>query len=401
MKIQNILISFLLALLVFSCEQIGDSLRLPGEDPSDIVYYELNNDYLAPESKEYIESNFPSENVNTSFILIGKKTYGFEADLSNDKSLSFNEDGVFKYDREHPFIKEKYIRGKYGSGKGEDKDEDEGRDKGEEKDKDEDKDEDKDRGEGKEGDRCFEYIMPYTMIMPDSSTITISEDGDRDLIKSWYDDNPKAEKRPKIQFPVDINFFGAEDEEENMITLTSPEDLKEVMELCFEGEEKEGDRCFEYIMPYTMIMPDSSTITISEDGDRDLIKSWYDDNPKAEKRPKIQFPVDINFFGAEDEEENMITLTSPEDLKEVMELCFEGEGKRDRKDKDKGKKDWCKKLDISEIDDCIKDYVIENYPDDKIIHSRTILTKEDITIHIVKLQDNGVLKFGEDCEFIN
>ena len=312
MKIQNILISFLLALLVFSCEQIGDSLRLPGEDPSDIVYYELNNDYLAPESKEYIESNFPSENVNTSFILIGKKTYGFEADLSNDKSLSFNEDGVFKYDREHPFIKEKYIRGKYGSGKGEDKDEDEGRDKGEGKDKDEDKDEDKDRGEGKEGDRCFEYIMPYTMIMPDSSTITISEDGDRDLIKSWYDDNPKAEKRPKIQFPVDINFFGAEDEEENMITLTSPEDLKE-----------------------------------------------------------------------------------------VMELCFEGEGKRDRKDKDKGKKDWCKKLDISEIDDCIKDYVIENYPDDKIIHSRTILTKEDITIHIVKLQDNGVLKFGEDCEFIN
>ena len=306
MKIQNIFISFLITLITFSCEQLGDSLRLPGEDPRDIIYYELNNDYLAPESKEYIESNFPSENVNSSFILIGINTYGFEADLTNDKSLSFDEDGVFKYDREHPFIKDKYIKGKYGRGKGEDKDEGEGRDKGEGKDK----DEDKDRGEGKEVDRCFEYLMPYTMIMPDSSTITITAEGDRDLIKRWYDDNPKAEKRPKVQFPVDINFFGAE-------------------------------------------------------------------------------------------EEKIITLTSPEDLKEVMELCLEGEGKRDIKDKGRGKKDWCKKLDISEIDDCIKDYINENYPDDKIIHSRTILTKDDITIHIVKLHDNGVLKFGEDCEFID
>ena len=306
MKIQNIFISFLIILITFSCEQLGDSLRLPGEDPRDIIYYELNNDYLAPESKEYIESNFPSENVNSSFILIGKNTYGFEADLTNDKSLSFDEDGVFKYDREHPFIKDKYIKGKYGRGKGEDKDEGEGRDKGEGKDK----DEDKDRGEGKEVDRCFEYLMPYTMIMPDSSTITITAEGDRDLIKRWYDDNPKAEKRPKVQFPVDINFFGAE-------------------------------------------------------------------------------------------EEKIITLTSPEDLKEVMGLCLEGEGKRDIKDKGRGKKDWCKKLDISEIDDCIKDYINENYPDDKIIHSRTILTKDDITIHIVKLHDNGVLKFGEDCEFID
>ena len=152
-------------------------------------------------------------------------------------------------------------------------------------------------------------------------------------------------------------------------------------------------------MPYTMIMPDSSTIMITEEGDRDLMKRWYDDNPKAEKRPRVQFPVDINFFSAE--EEKIITLTSPEDLKEVMELCLEGEGKRDIKDKGRGKKDWCKKLDISEIDDCIKDYINENYPDDKIIHSRTILTKEDVTIHIVKLHDNGVLKFGEDCEFID
>ena len=29
------------------------------------------------------------------------------------------------------------------------------------------------------------------------------------------------------------------------------------------------------------------------------------------------------------------------------------------------------------------------------------VTKDDITIHIVKLSENGILKFGEDCEYID
>ena len=108
MKIQNTSLFLLFLIFTISCEQLGDSLRLPGEDPKDIIYYELNNDYLAPESREFIEQNFPSQSVNTSYILIGKNTYGFEADLTNDKSLSFDEDGAYKFDRDHPFIKDIY-----------------------------------------------------------------------------------------------------------------------------------------------------------------------------------------------------------------------------------------------------------------------------------------------------
>ena len=121
MKIQNTPYLLILTLFILSCSQLGDSLRLPGEDPKDIIYYELNNDYLAPESRDFIEQNFPSLNVNTSYILIGKNTYGFEADLTNDKSLSFDEDGIFKFDREHPFLKDNYEKGKYGGGKREGK----------------------------------------------------------------------------------------------------------------------------------------------------------------------------------------------------------------------------------------------------------------------------------------
>ena len=173
MKIQNTSLFLLFLIFTISCEQLGDSLRLPGEDPKEIIYYELNNDYLAPESREFIEQNFPSQSVNTSYILIGKNTYGFEADLTNDKSLSFDEDGAYKFDRDHPFIKDIYEKGKFGRGKGEGKGDKEDREGGEKDDEDKEKGEGTDKGRGDE--RCFEFVMPYTVMMPDSSFITLTD----------------------------------------------------------------------------------------------------------------------------------------------------------------------------------------------------------------------------------
>ena len=312
-------------ILSISCSQLDDSFRLPGENSDDIVYYELNNDYLAPESREFIESNFPSVNVNSSYILIGKNTYGFEADLTNEMSLSFDEDGVFKFDREHPFIKDYYKKGKNGKGiggggKGEGRGEGEGEGEGK----------GEGRGEGEESERCFEFIMPYTIMMPDSSIITLSEESDRDKIRTWYKENPKYKKRPQIQFPVDIHLLDVEEGNEDTLTLSSSEDLKKVMERC--NEEKGKGR----------------------------------GEGKGEGKDEGK-----------------------------------GEGKDEGKGKGKGKRDWCKKLDLSEIDVCIKDYVSSNFPDDEIVHGRTFVTKDDITIHIVKLSENGILKFGEDCEYID
>ena len=324
-------------ILSISCSQLDDSFRLPGENSDDIVYYELNNDYLAPESREFIESNFPSVNVNSSYILIGKNTYGFEADLTNEMSLSFDEDGVFKFDREHPFIKDYYKKGKNGKGiggggKGEGRGEGEGKDEGK----------DEGRGEGEESERCFEFIMPYTIMMPDSSIITLSEESDRDKIRTWYKENPKYKKRPQIQFPVDIHLLDVEEGNEDTLTLSSSEDLKKVMERC--NEEKGKGR------------------GEGKDEGKGEGKGEGKDEGKGEGK---------------------------------------GEGKEEGKGKGKGKRDWCKKLDLSEIDVCIKDYVSSNFPDDEIVHGRTFVTKDDITIHIVKLSENGILKFGEDCEYID
>jgi len=318
MKYLNILSILIFSLIIISCNQLEDSFNLPGEDNNDIVYYELKNDYLAPESREFIEGNFPSENINSSYILIGKDSYGFEADLSNEMSLSFDEDGVFRFNRDHPFIKERFSKGIYGLNRG-------GGGKG---------DRDKGDKEKDEGDR---------------------EKKDRD----------KGDKE--------------KDEDKNY----------------------KSERCFEFIMPYSVIMPDSSIISIAEENDMEKIKTWYDDNPNTKKRYKVQFPVDIKFLVSKSGENKVETLSSPKDLKKVMEFCKGGMEKFKEDRKRKGKKDKCKKQDISEIEECIKDYISQNFSDDEIVHARTVVTKDDVTLHIVKLKENGILKFNEDCHFID
>ena len=318
MKCLNIHTVLIFSLIIISCNQLEDSFNLPGEDKNDIVYYELKNDYLAPESREFIEGNFPSESINSSYILIGKDSYGFEADLSNEMSLSFDEDGVFRFNRDHPFIKDRFSKGIYGFNRG-------GGGKG---------GEDKGDKEKDEGDR---------------------EKKDRD----------KGDKE--------------KDEDKNY----------------------KSERCFEFIMPYSIIMPDSSIISIAEENDMEKIKTWYDDNPNTKKRHKIQFPVDIKFLVSKSGENKVETLSSPKDLKKVMEFCKVGMEKFKEDRKRKGKKDKCKKQDISEIEECIKDYISQNFSDDEIVHARTVVTKDDVTLHIVKLKENGILKFNEDCHFID
>ena len=329
MNYLNLLSVLFFSLIIISCNQLEDTFNLPGEDNNDIVYYELKNDYLAPESREFIEGNFPSESINSSYILIGKDSYGFEADLSNEMSLSFDEDGVFRFNRDHPFIKERYSKGIYGLNRG-------GGGKGDKEDEGDKEKKDRDKGD-KEKD-----------------------EGDRE--KKDRDEGDKEK-----------------DEDKNY----------------------KSERCFEFIMPYSIIMPDSSIISITEENDMEKIKTWYNDNPKTKKRYKIQFPVDIKFLVSESGENKVETLSSSDDLKKVLELC-NGEKEKFKEDrKRKGRKDKCKKLDTSEIEECIKEFISENYSDDEIVHARTIVTKDDVTLHIVKLKENGILKFNEDCHFID
>ena len=381
--IKSLLFIILSIIVIISCSQFGDSLRLPGENPKDIVFYELDNDYLAPESKEFIELNYPSNQVNLSYVLVGKNTYGFEADLDNEKSLSFDEDGAFRLDREHPFLKDKYKEGRMGES---DKDRDEKDEEGRDKDKDKGK-----GGEEKEREKCFEFVMPFTFTMPDGSTITIEDERDMKKVEEWYKNNPEVEDRPEIQFPVDIVIINEEGEEET-VTINDEEELKEVIAEC-EKAYREDDKCFDIVMPFTFTMPDGSSITIEKEEDHEKIKEWYENNPDSKERPDLVFPVDIILEDKTkegEEETKVITINNEEEMRRVLMKC-----------RDKDKKDRCKKLHGDEIPDCIREYVSSNYPDDKIVHSRMLKTKDNHTLYIVKLDKNGILKFNGDCELLD
>ena len=364
MKFSNILLSFILILLVISCSQFGDSFRLPGEKSKDIIYFELDNDYLAPESREYIELNHSSNDISNSYILIGKNTYGFEADLSNDMSLSFDEDGSLRKTREHPFLKDNYKKGKFDK---EDKEE-EGRDK-------EDKDEEgRDKEKDGEKNRCFEIALPHTLIMPDGSTIEIEKDEDKRLVEEWYKDNPDEKERPKHAFPLTVIIVNDEDEKEE-VTLENEEEFKELVKECVKEDNERGE-CFKVVMPFSMELPDGSVITIEQEEDQKQIEEWYINNPDSKERPSFVFPIDIEIFEKKENEEDskVLTINNEEELKKVLSRCRDNKGKKDRS----------KKL-----------------HSDEITHSRMLRTKDGDVFYVVKLKENGILKFDEDCEFLD
>ena len=228
MKFIKFFLVILTSFFINSCSQFGDSLFLPGEDSEDIVLYELDNEYLAPESKEYISFAHSSKELNSSYILVGKKTYGFEANLNTNESLSFDEDGALRLERDHPFLADKYKKGDIKNG-GKDRDKD---------DKDRDKD-DKD-WDREDKEKCFELVMPFTLIMPDSSLIIIETEDDREKVEEWYKNNPDSKDRPSIQFPVDI--IVETDEGERTITINNEEEMKEAKGRCERGR-RDKDKC--------------------------------------------------------------------------------------------------------------------------------------------------------------
>ena len=381
MKFNNILSLFVLSLIIISCSQFGESLRLPGEKNKDIIYFELDNDYLAPESREYVEANFNSNEVVKSYVLIGKNTYGFEADLSNDISLSFDEDGLLRKTREHPFLKDNYKKGKFDK---EDKDK-EGRDK-------EDKDEEgRDKDKDGKKDRCFDIALPHTLIMPDGSTIELEKHEDKRLVDEWYKDNPDEKERPKHAFPLIVVIVNDEDEKEE-ITLESEEELKELAKECVKEDNKRGD-CFKVVMPFSMELPDGLVIVIEQEEDRKQIEEWYINNPDSKERASFVFPIDIEIFEKKENEEEskVLTINNEEELKKVLSRCRDNKGRKDR----------CKKLHGDEVPNCITEYVTANYPSDEITHSRMLRTKDGDVFFVVKLKENGILKFDEDCEFLD
>ena len=169
---------------------------------------------------------------------------------------------------------------------------------------------------------CFELVYPVTYVLPDGSTIEISDEEDEagwESLKSWYEANPESEERPSLQYPVDIVYASEESEDGETVTINSEDEMMVAKEECREmwGEEdwEEEEECYAFVYPISFLMPDGSTIEISSEGDEAgwmSIREYYEANPSSEEEPSMQFPVDIVF--ETEEGEATITLGSGEDL---------------------------------------------------------------------------------------
>ena len=83
-------------------------------------------------------------------------------------------------------------------------------------------------------------------------------------------------------------------------------------------------------MPFTLIMPDNSLITIESEDDKAKVEEWFKNNPDSKEKPSIQFPVDIVIKTKEGD--TTITIDNEEKMKAARLKCKSGnrDYKRDK-----------------------------------------------------------------------
>lgn len=136
--------------------------------------------------------------------------------------------------------------------------------------------------------KCFEFVYPIILIMPDDSSITLESKEDWSLKKDWYAANPDATERPELVFPVDVTL-----EDGTVQTLIDSDELSTIKDSCKKGKDKR--KCFKLVLPVSFTMEDASVIEVTERADFKLLRAWKKDNPDATVKPAINFPIDIEY----------------------------------------------------------------------------------------------------------
>lgn len=129
---------------------------------------------------------------------------------------------------------------------------------------------------------CFHLIFPFTVTMPDATTITLQSKVDKSLIREWYAANPDEVVRPTLVFPVEIEY-----QDGTTAIINDQTELESARVDCVRV------RCFDYVYPFSVTMPDASIIILNSSEDRSLIRDWYRANSDVREKPALVYPIDI------------------------------------------------------------------------------------------------------------
>ena len=167
------------------------------------------------------------------------------------------------------------------------------------------------RGRKKRGQQqrdCFDFVFPISITVTDGTAFTLASKEDFSQVKEWYKANPDQRERPAFTFPLDITFGG------EVRTINNIEELKEARGAC--QEDRSRGKCFDLVYPISVVMPDASEITLNAKENRRLIREWYNENPDAEDKPTVVFPIQITYRDG-----TTVTINSEAELIAAKEGC--------------------------------------------------------------------------------
>lgn len=165
--------------------------------------------------------------------------------------------------------------------------------------------------------KCFQYVYPYSVQLPDSSTVQIDSAGElKEILKSV---NGKIE----LVFPVSVVKSSGE-----TVTVNSYDDLKLILDECRPdtlgngGHGKHGGPgkdCFQLVFPLTMVYPDGTTATFDDESSMNAaMEKWKKGNKGNKKgKPEFQFPIKVIKSG----ETEATTVNSKEEFEELRKNC--------------------------------------------------------------------------------
>ncbi len=173
---------------------------------------------------------------------------------------------------------------------------------------------------------CYEFVFPVTLAFPDSTSTEVDDyEALRTAIGDWKEANPEAEDRPSFAFPVELT-----NEDGEILSVANSEELREIAKECRRDFFKRkrgkrgkhrGGKCFKLVYPITLTLPDGSTLT--GDTARDLkqqVRAWKADNPDAEERPEILFPIQVQY-----RDSSVVDVADLDALKLLKEDCANDE----------------------------------------------------------------------------
>lgn len=163
--------------------------------------------------------------------------------------------------------------------------------------------------------RCFKLVFPVTVEFPDGTTAEAADNAVlHQLIREWKQNNPDAEERPTIAFPHDVELPDG-----TIVTVNGQEDIRAILEDCI-GDRPHGPhgpRCFELVFPVTVVFPNGFTAQVVNAMQlKHLMREWRENHHGPGPRPHLVFPYDVQM-----EDGTVITITSLEQLQELLESC--------------------------------------------------------------------------------